>query len=85
MNLNLVDNFQTVIIGKSAISLSAIGTMFHTLLDDIKYQRRALLKGIELEDEVEIPDVLVDEPDNDTYGFYFGDIPRTTSSSMRSF
>ena len=57
MNLNLVNNFQTVIIGESTVSLSAIDTIFHTLLDDIKHWWRVLLKGIELEDVVKLPDV----------------------------
>ena len=69
MNLNLVNNFQTVIIGESTVSLSAIDTIFHTFLDDIKHWWRVLLKGIELEDVVKLPDVQVNEPDN---GFYFG-------------
>ncbi|KAF9780658.1 hypothetical protein BJ322DRAFT_1023881 [Thelephora terrestris] len=76
MNLNLVDNFQTVIINKSTVSFCKIGTMFHALLDDIKSRRKALLMGIEMEDVVKIPDILVDEPDNNSLGFYFSKIPQ---------
>lgn len=37
MNLNLHDNCHTVILGKSAVGLSSIGTIFHTLLNNIKH------------------------------------------------
>ena len=35
-----------------------------------------LLMGIDLEELVQYPARLVDEPDNITPGFYFGDIPQ---------
>ena len=49
--------------------------MFHALLDDIKQQRKEMLMGIELEDCVKMPDILLDDPDNDNPGFYFGNVP----------
>lgn len=49
--------------------------MFHKLLDEIKERRKALLMGIDLEELIKCPENLVDEPDNLTPGFYFGDIP----------
>jgi hypothetical protein len=76
VNVNLVDNFRTIIVGNSTATLSGIGAMFHKLLDEIKERRKALLMGIDLEGLVTYPDILVDEPDNITPGFYFGDIPQ---------
>lgn len=74
-NLNLIDNLQTVVLKKSSVTLKSIGSMFHALLDDIKNRRKALL-GVDIETEIEIPDSLIDEPDNHNPGFYFGDISR---------
>jgi hypothetical protein len=73
-SLKLVNDFRTVIIGKSTVTLDGIGAMFHQLLDSIQQRRRKLLGGFELEDQVKIPDILVDEPDNENPGFYFGDV-----------
>ena len=59
------------------MTLSGIGAMFHGLLDEIKERRKKLLMGIDLEDLIKYPEsTLVDEPDNLTPGFYFGDIPQ---------
>ena len=75
-NLNLIDNYRTIIIGKSTVTIDGIGAMFHKLLDSIQQRRQALLRGIDLEGLVIIPDALVDEPDNQTPGFYFGKVQR---------
>ena len=50
--------------------------MFHKLLEEIKEQRKRLLMGLDLEELITYPDVLVDEPDNLIPGFYFGKIPQ---------
>lgn len=76
INLNLINNFQTIIIGKSTVTLDGIGAMFHGILDSIKQRRKELLGGIDLEELVRIPDALIDEPDNQTPGFYFGKVKR---------
>ena len=70
ININLFNNFHTIIIGNSTVTLSRIGVMFYTLLDFIKEWRKSLLMGIDLEEQT-----LVDELDNLTPGFYFGNIP----------
>ena len=70
--MNLVDDFRTVVVGKSTVTLDGIGAMFHGLLNSIQQRRQALLRGINLEDLVKIPNILIDEPDNSTPGFYFG-------------
>lgn len=76
-NTNLVNGFRTIIVGESTVTLGGIGAMFHSLLDEIKERRKKLLMGIDLEELVKYPqDALVDEPDNFTPGFYFGDIPQ---------
>ena len=49
--------------------------MFYTLLDEIKEWRKSLLMGIDLEEQIRYPKTLVDELDNFTPGFYFGNIP----------
>lgn len=76
INLNLVDDFRTIIIGKSTVTLNDIGNMFHGLLDSHRKSRKELLGGIELEELIRIPDNLVDEPNNQTPGFYFGKVPQ---------
>jgi len=76
INLNIVGDFQKIIIGKATVTLGDIGVMFHGLLDSIREKRKTLLKGIDLEELVTVPDVLVDEPDNRTPGFYFGKVPK---------
>lgn len=76
INTNLFDNFRTIIVGDSTVTLSGIGAMFHKLLDDIRERRKNLLMGFDLEGLITYPDILVDEPDNLTPGFYFGDIPQ---------
>ena len=68
-------DFQTLVIGNSVIPLSSIGVIFHKLLDEIKDRWKALLMGVDLEEMITVPDALLDEPDNLTPGFYFGDVP----------
>ena len=75
-NLDIIDDFQTVIIGNSTVPLSSIGAIFHKLLDEIKEKRKELLMGIDLETIIKVPDTLFDEPGNLTPGFYFGDVQR---------
>lgn len=72
--MNLIGDFKTIIIGKSTVTLNAIGDMFHGLLHSIQHRQKALLRGIDLEQLVRIPDILIDEPDNQTPGFYFGKV-----------
>lgn len=72
-NLNLIGDFRTIIIGDSTVALDKIGVMFHGLLDSLRQRRKELLGGVDLE-ELRFPDTLVDEPDNQTPGFYFGKV-----------
>jgi hypothetical protein len=74
INLNLIRDFQVIVIGKSIITLNSIGVMFHEILDYIQQKRKELLGGIDLEELVSIPDELIDEPDNQSPGFYFGKV-----------
>ena len=76
INVNLLEDFRTIIVGNSTVTVNGIGAMFHALLDEIKERRKGLLMGIDLEELVTCPNGLVDEPDNVTPGFYFGEIPR---------
>jgi hypothetical protein len=75
-NLNIVDDWQRVVIGSRSVTLSGIGVMFHKLLDEIKERWKDLLMGIDLEKLIKIPETLFDEPDNAAPGFYFGHDPR---------
>lgn len=63
-----------VLIRGVIVDLSDIGKMFYSLLDEIKQRRMALLPGIDVEQYVQLPDVIVDEVNNPSPGFYFGDI-----------
>lgn len=76
VDINFIDDFRTIIVDGSTVTLSGIGAMFCGLLDAIQEQQKALLMGIDLEGLVTYPTVLIDEPDNLTPGFYFGDIPQ---------
>jgi len=48
--------------------------MFHKLLDEIRERRKKLLEGIDLETIIQVPNDLLDEPNNISPGFYFGDV-----------
>ena len=54
-NLDIIDDFQTIIIGTSTMPLCSIGLIFHKLLDEIKDKRKELLMGIDLEAIVKVP------------------------------
>ena len=56
------------------MELSGIGKMFYSLLNEIKQRTTALLPGIDLEEHIQLPDYIVDEVNNPSPGFYFGDI-----------
>jgi hypothetical protein len=56
------------------VPLNSIGVIFHKLLNEIKQKRKELLMGIDLEEIVKVPDTILDEPNNSTPGFYFGDV-----------
>jgi len=56
------------------VDLSDIGKMFYTLLDEVRQRRAALLPGIDLEDHIQLPDTIIDEVNNPSPGFYFGDV-----------
>ena len=48
VNTNLVDEFRTIIVGKSTVTLSGIGAMFNKLRGSIRERRKRLLMGIDL-------------------------------------
>jgi hypothetical protein len=46
--------------------------MFDTLLDEVKQRRKVLLSGMDIEDHIALPDIITDDVNNATPGFYFG-------------
>jgi len=48
--------------------------MFHSLLDEVKRRMAALFPGVDLEQHIKLPDHIVDEVNNPSPGFYFGDV-----------
>lgn len=64
----------SVLIRGTLVDLCDIGKMFYLLLDEIKKRRTELLHGIDLEKHVQLPDIITDEVNNNSPGFYFGDV-----------
>lgn len=48
--------------------------MFYSLLEEIKQRRTALLSGIDVEQHIQLPDVVIDEVNSSSPRFYFGDV-----------
>lgn len=63
-----------VLIKGTVVDLRDIGKMFHSLLDEIKHRRAKLLSGIGLEQHIQLPDTITDQINNNSPGFYFGDV-----------
>ena len=63
-----------VLVNGTVVDLSDIGKMFYTLLDEIQERRAALLPGINIEQHINLPDIITDDPNNSSPGFYFGDV-----------
>lgn len=64
----------SVLIRGTLVDLRNIGKMFYILLDEVKKRRTELLHGIDLEKYIQLPDIIVDEVNNNSPGFYFGDV-----------
>ena len=71
---NIINSFQTVVIGGSSVDLSSIGVMFHKLFDEIRERKKQLLEGIDLETIIDVSNELLDKPNIIFPGFYFGDV-----------
>ena len=55
--------------------------MFHQLLNRIRECRKVLFNGVNLEKQIKLLNNLIDEPDNFTPGFYFGNLPENKLES----